>query len=205
MLRYSDVGWMDDRTAPSVHVRHNLEGLSVVFPPAYLLSFVTDHETEPLHGSPDLSLYFRSRMDGALGLCFKSDGFSEGEEAGIAREIAIYKTMRQTLSVAAAALLSGQAAAENGPAWDVLQESAAENDQLLISAFQSDEGVQKVTVKPTGLQPLTTYQVTSVDTGVLGTATGADLMMSGIEIVESPNTAAHILIVRAPSPSILTP
>jgi hypothetical protein len=113
--------------------------------------------------------------------------------------------MRQTLSVAAAALLSGQAAAENGPAWDVLQESAAENDQLLISAFQSDEGVQKVTVKPTGLQPLTTYQVTSVDTGVLGTATGADLMMSGIEIVESPNTAAHILIVRAPSPSILTP
>jgi alpha-galactosidase len=38
MLRYSDAGWMDDRTAPSVHVRHNLEGLSVVFPPAYLLS-----------------------------------------------------------------------------------------------------------------------------------------------------------------------
>ena len=28
MLRYSDVGWMDDRSAPSTHVRHNLEGLS---------------------------------------------------------------------------------------------------------------------------------------------------------------------------------
>ena len=49
MLRYTDVAWMDDHTAPSVHVRHNLEGLSTVFPPAYLLSFVTDHITEPLH------------------------------------------------------------------------------------------------------------------------------------------------------------
>ena len=197
MLRYTDAGWMDDRTAPSVHVRHNLEGLSAVFPPAYLLSFVTDHETEPLHESPDLSLYFRSRMDGALGLCFRSDGFAEGEDADIAREIAIYKTMRETLSVAAAALLTGQAAAENGPAWDVLQESTSENDQLVISAFQSDERVPRFTVKPTGLQPQTTYQVTSVDTGVLGTATGADLMTGGIEVVQSPNTAAHILIIRA--------
>jgi hypothetical protein len=41
MVRYSDVAWMDDRTAPSVHVRHNLEGLATAFPPAYLLSFVT--------------------------------------------------------------------------------------------------------------------------------------------------------------------
>ena len=37
-LRYSDATWMDDRTQPSAHVRHNLEGLSTVFPPAYLLS-----------------------------------------------------------------------------------------------------------------------------------------------------------------------
>ena len=76
MLRYTDVAWMDDRTAPSVHVRHNIEGLSAVFPPAYLLSFVTDHDTEPLHDAPDLSLYFRSRMGGALGLCFRSDSFT---------------------------------------------------------------------------------------------------------------------------------
>src|SRR5207237_6367330 len=54
MLRYTDVAWMDDRTAPSVHVRHNIEGLSAVFPPAYLLSFVTDQDAEPLHDAPDL-------------------------------------------------------------------------------------------------------------------------------------------------------
>jgi alpha-galactosidase len=197
MLRYSDAGWMDDRTAPSVHVRHNLEGLSVVFPPAYLLSFVTDHASEPLHDSPDVSLYFRSRMGGALGLCFRSDAFVEGEDASMAREIAIYKSMRDTLSVAAAALLTRQAATDDGPAWDVLQESTSASDQVVVSAFQSDQSVQRINVKPTDLQPETTYQVTSVDTGVLGTATGSELMTDGIDVLESPNSAAHILMIKA--------
>jgi hypothetical protein len=188
---------MDDHTAPSVHVRHNLEGLSTVFPPAYLLSFVTDDSSEPLHDSPDLSLYFRSRMGGALGLCFRSDGFAEGEDAGIAHEIEIYKAMRDAVGLASAALLTKQAEAANGPAWDVLQESSVENDHLVISAFQSDDGVRTFTVKPVGLQPDTTYQVQSVDTGVLGTATGTELMSGGIDVVQSPNSAAHILIITA--------
>jgi alpha-galactosidase len=195
MLRYSDVGWMDDRTAPSVHVRHNLEGLSAVFPPAYLLSFVTDHQSEPLHDAPDLSLYFRSRMAGALGLCFRGDGFSEGEESSMAHEIAIYKAIRGTLSGAAAALLTPQTAAGDPPAWDVLQESASGFDQFVIGAFQSDEGTRTFNLKPSGLQPEATYQVQSVDTGVLGAATGQELMEGGIDVVQSPNSAAHILII----------
>ena len=197
MLRYTDVAWMDDRTAPSVHVRHNIEGLSAVFPPAYLLSFVTDHEGEPLHAAPDLSLYFRSRMVATLGLCFKTSDFTEGESASIAHEIAIYKTMRETLAVAAGALLTPQAQPEDGPAWDVLQESASGSQQTLISAFQTDQGVQKVNVKPTALDAQTMYVVQSVDTGVLGTASGADLMANGVDLLQSPNTAAHILIIRA--------
>jgi alpha-galactosidase len=188
---------MDDRTAPSVHVRHNVEGLSAVFPPAYLLSFVTNHDTEPMHDSPDLSLYLRSRMASALGLCFRLDELAEGDAASLAHEIEIYKTMRQTVGVASAALLTPQAASENGPAWDVLQESASGDQQVLLCAFQSDEGVDRINVKPTGLQPLVSYQVQSVDTGVLGSATGADLMTDGIDVMQSPNTAAHILIITA--------
>jgi len=197
MLRYSDAAWMDDRTAPSVHVRHNIEGLSAVFPPAYLLSFVTDHDGEPLHEAPDLSLYFRSRMAGTLGLCFRSDGFSEADFAGIAHEIDIYKAMRDTLSQAASALLTKQAAASDAtPAWDVLQEASGDGAQALLCAYQSDSGVGKVNVKPTGLSEAGSYNVTSVDTGLLGTASGADLMLNGIDILQSPNTAAHILIIR---------
>ena len=197
MLRFTDAAWMDDRTAPSVHVRHNLQGLSAVFPPAYLLSFVTDHDTEPLHDAPDLSLYFRSRMSGALGLCFRDDSFTEGENASMAHEIDIYKATRATVSVAAASLLTAKAAAIRGPSWDVLQESTAEHDQVILTAVQSDIGVQTIKIKPTDLQPGTTYQVQSVDTGILGTATGTALMTGGIDVIQSPNTAAHILIITA--------
>jgi alpha-galactosidase len=195
MLRYTDTGWMDDRTAPSVHVRHNLEGLGVVFPPAYLLSFVTDNDGEPLHDAPDLSLYFRSRMAGALGLCFRTDGLSEGDETSIAREIAIYRALRGTLSVAAGALLTRQAGADDPPTWDVLQETAWGDTQLVISAFQLDDGVGTFNVKPSGLLPDSEYVVESVDSGVLGTATGRALMTGGIDLVQSPITAAHILII----------
>ena len=197
MLRYTDAAWMDDRTAPSVHVRHNIEGLSAMFPPAYLLSFVTDHDTEPLHDSPDLPLYFRSRMAGALGLCFRSDGFSEGDSNSIAHEIAIYKGIRDTLSVSAAALLTAQAgAADQPPQWDVLQETAPDSGQALVCAYQSDQGAAKITVKPAGLDPAATYTVQSVDTGILGKATGADIMANGIDLIQSPNSAAHILLLR---------
>ena len=149
MLRFTDVAWMDDRTAPSVHVRHNIQGLSAVFPPAYLLSFVTDHDTEPLHDAPDLSLYFRSRMGGALGLCFRGDSFTEDENASMAREIAIYKAARATIALSAGSLLTRQAAPEDGPSWDVLQESTAGRDSVVLSAVQSDTGVQTINVKPT--------------------------------------------------------
>jgi alpha-galactosidase len=196
MLRYSDVGWMDDRTAPSALVRHNIEGLSAVFPPAYLLSFVTDHESEPLHDSPDLPLYIRSRMTGVLGLCFRGSEFAEGEAATLAREIEIYKATRTTLTNAAGSLLTAQAAVADGPPWDVLQATSSDRQDALVYAYQSDMGVDRINVRPIGLVPSATYRVQSVDTGVLGTATGAELMATGIDIRQSPNTAAHILILR---------
>jgi alpha-galactosidase len=200
MLRYTDVAWMDDRTAPSVHVRHNVQGLSAVFPPGYLLSFVTDHETEPIHDAPDLPLYFRSRMEGALGLCFLGAELSDDDAAAMSREIAIYKSMRSMVTAGAGALLTAQASAEDGPPWDVLQQTAADAQQFVLSAVQSDDGVQSFTLKPTGLDPAALYQVLSVDVGVIGTATGADLMANGIDLRQSPTSAAHVLIVTARQP-----
>jgi hypothetical protein len=51
-------------------------------------------------------------------------------------------------------------------------------------------------VTPTGLIPDATYEVQSVDSGTLGTASGAALMTGGIRLVQSPATAAHILLLR---------
>ncbi len=197
MLRFTDTAWMDDRTAPSVHVRHNIQGLSAVFPPGYLLSFVTDHDTEPLHDAPDMPLYFRSRMGGALGLCFRSDSFTDDENGTMSSEIGIYKAVRAALLTASAGLLSKQALADGGPAWDVLQENTVTNSQMIVSAVQTDPGVSAVTVKPSGLDTAATYDVLSVDAGALGSSSGADLMTTGISVVQSPASAAHILIITA--------
>jgi hypothetical protein len=186
---------MDDRTAPSAHVRHNLEGLGTVFPPAYLLSFVTEHDGESLHGPLDLSLYMRSRMAGVLGLCFKSAEYTEGESAGMSHEVAIYKGIRDAMSNAAATLLTPQAQDANGPAWDAAQTAAVGSTQTVVWAYQSDDAVDRINVKPVGLDPASTYQVESVDTGALGEATGSDLMTNGIDVLQSPNSAAHVLIL----------
>ena len=194
MLRYTDVAWMDDRTAPSVHVRHNIDGLSLVFPPAYLLSFVTNLLPEPLRDSPDLSLYVRSRGLGVLGLCYQSTSLSDDDVDAIASEIALYKSLRPTLAVGTAALLSQQASARDGPAWDVLQVTA-EAGSAIVYAFDNDDGADDIVVSPLGLEPDAVYRVLSADSGALGDMTGADLMALGIRIVRSPRTAAHVLLL----------
>ena len=168
-----------------------------MFPPAYLLSFVTDHEDEPLHEGPDVSLYMRSRMGGVLGLCFRSGEFVDADAANIAHEIDVYKGLRDTLGRASSALLSTQASPDNGPAWDVIQATTGDDADAVICAYQTDDGVSRINVKPVGLEPETMYSVQSVDTGLLGEASGADLMSAGIDIVQSPNSAAHIVTLRA--------
>ena len=193
MMRYTDTAWMDDRTVPAVKVRHNVQGLSAVFPPAYLLSFVLNSTAEPLQNASDLPLAFRSRGQGALGLCFRTAGLSAADTAAIAREVVIYKSVRPTLTTAASYLLTKQAAAVNGPTWDVLQQTAASGGQVILHAVQTDRSVAKVTIKPTGLTSTAVYEVRSVDTGVLGTATGATLATLGIDVLASPTSAAHLL------------
>ena len=66
-----------------------------------------------------------------------------------------------------------------------------------MSAFQSDAGTGRITIRPVGLSADVTYEVRSIDTGVLGTASGSDLMADGIDVVGSPESAAHILVVTA--------
>jgi len=191
MLRYTDVGWMDDRTVPSVRVRHNAQGLSTVFPLAYLLSFAMEHESEPLHNGPDLLLSLRSRMMGVLGTCIRHAEFSEGETADIARQVAIYKSLRDVIATSSATLLTPQAASDDAP-WDALQARGAHGGAVIV-AVQNDPGVDRITVRPRDLGPAITYEVRSVDQGVLGSAKGDVLMADGIEILASPISAAHVL------------
>jgi alpha-galactosidase len=194
MLRYTDTAWMDDRTAPSAVVRHNLQGLYEVFPPAYLLSFTLSAPGEPMHEAPDLTMYLRSRMAGVLGLTVLPGQLDEADEAVIAAEVDLYKETANLLSRAAGVLLTDQVLS-SAPGWDAVESVTATGTAVLF-AYQHDPGVSRVTLKPQGLRRGRNYEVVSADAGRLGTASGASLMTDGIEIVASPSSAAHVLFLN---------
>ena len=194
-LRYSDAAWVDDRTEPSVHVRHNLEGLSAVFPPAYLLSFIIDGSEEPLIGAPDLPAWLRSRMLGILGFSHRSPGVRPSISGPFAQAILDYRSLRDILTGAQAILLTDQAESPVDVGWDVLEELNAESRQAVIFAFLHPGGDRRLLVRPRGLSPDATYDVRSLDAGALGSMRGDELMARGIEIVQGDGSAAHVLIL----------
>jgi alpha-galactosidase len=196
MLRYTDAAWTDDRSEPSIHVRHNLEGLSTFFPPAYLLSAMLPSDGEPLSDAPDLGLYLRSRMPGVLGFMYRSEDLSDEDRAGIAAEINVYKNLRDILRTSSAILLTPQASVDGGPAWDAIEALARGGERAVLFAFQDDGAVASVHVRPRGLRATRSYRVETVDGVLLRTATGADLMADGLDIAESPSSAARVVVLR---------
>jgi alpha-galactosidase len=199
LMQYTDAAWMDDHTTPAAHVRHNLEGLATFLPPSYLLSYVIAGVDEPMHDAPDLDLYARSRMPGVLGLSFRADELDPTDMSSLREEVDLYRQSRGMVNGASAVLLTDQAMTDGGPAWDALQLTDATGDAAVIYAFQNDRGVTRVTLTPQRLTPGTLYQVRSATGDDLGTFSGADLMTDGIEVNETPASAAHILYLSAQS------
>ena len=195
MLAYTDVAWMDDRTSPSSLVRHNIEGLTFAFPPAYLLSFLIDADGEPIAGANDLPLLTRSRMPAAFGLTYRTDLLQEETAAELAGEIALYKRYRGIVAVANATLLTLQTPYDES-GWDVLQEVADDGLNALIFGFRSEAGTERLIVRPRGLQPEATYSVFSLGVGPIGTVRGDTLMQDGIELLATSPSRAHLIVLQ---------
>lgn len=196
LLPYTDAGWMDDQSVPSARVRHNLEGLSAVLPPAYLYSFIMDTEQEPIDTFPGLSLLFRSRMPGMLGVSWRGEEIGEGERKRIQREISIYKQIREIMHDANAHLLTDQVGIDGGYGWDVIQQVSASSGNALIFAFSGEEASRRINVQPRNLRRDAIYEVSSVDYGPIGQATGHELMTQGVEIDRDVDLPAHVIVLR---------
>ncbi len=197
MLAYTDTAWMDDRTSPADHVRHNLEGLTFAFPPAYLLSFVIDADGEPIPASDDLPYAVRSRMPGILGLTYRASEIDGATGDLLRAEIERYKRVRPTIAAANATLLSTQAPVD-GDAWDVIQEVADAGRSGVIFAFKGSASEGRIVVRPRNLLPDATYDVESFDAGSLGSARGDVLMADGIELNHTPAMSrAHVVVFTA--------
>src|SRR5262249_30014667 len=196
LLAYTDVAWMDDRSGPSTHVRHNLEGLTFAFPPAYLLSFVIDAEDEPIASGYDLPAFVRSRMPGTLALTYRSERVDDETGSILAQQIQQYKRIRDIVADANATLLSAQAPVADST-WDVLQEVVGDGASVVVFAFKATADDGRLLVRPRGLRGDATYDVESFDAGSIGSVRGDVLMQDGIEIVHSGSSTAHVLILTA--------
>jgi alpha-galactosidase len=197
LVAYTDVAWMDDRTSPAAHVRHNIEGLTFAFPPAYLLSFLIDADGEPIAGADDLPLLTRSRGAGILGLTYRTELLDPLTASLLAIQINEYKGYRDTIARANATLLTLQTPYDDS-GWDVLEELTDDAATALIFGFKAEQDNGRLVVRPRGLLPDADYDVTSVDTGPLGSARGDLLMAEGIELNHGGGSSrAHVLVLQA--------
>lgn len=194
LLQYSDVAWMDDRTSPSAHVRHNLQGLSAMLPPGYLLSYVMDGGVERIEGSDDLALLVRSRMPGVLGLAF--DGSRLGAEtlAQLSKQIGDYKRLRDLVADGSATLLTDQASIDTPPPWDVVQTTGADG-RLALFVFQNDESANEIVLRPSGVSREASYQIETLDGAVVATMTGAELLTTGFTAHGDTDSAAQVFLL----------
>ena len=196
MLRYTDVAWMDDVSGPSTHVRHNLEGLGTVFPPRYLLSFVMDDPSEPIHRASDMPLYFRSRMAGALGLSLIGAEFGEEDLSSMSREIWLYKRMRNTGPEPVLALLTGQVGDTPTGSWDAVQLFARETGTYYMLAFRDSGADPQVRIRPMNLWPDVTYRISASRGRAERTRMdGTTLMADGVEVGGDTDTAGHVVFL----------
>ena len=195
MLQFTDAAWMDDVTSPSAHVRHNLQGLGAIFPPAYLLSFVKDDPAELVHNASDMPFYFRSRMPGILGLSLRGEEFGDDDTEAMAREIALYKSVRDRLTDATLLALTPQAGTAGNDGWDALEVLSASRGDAVVFAFATGTATDRITLRLQGLDPEAIYRVAVPGGRVLGTPTGLELMLDGIGVYRRSPSAANVLIL----------
>lgn len=196
LLQYSDVAWMDDGTAPSARVRHNLQGLSAMLPPGYLLSYVMAGGMERVEGSDDLELLVRSRMPGVLGLAFEGAHLSSETLAQLATQVGDYKRLRDLVANGSATLLTDQASADAPPPWDVIQ-TMSNDGRMALFVFQNDSAVGEIVLRPSGLLRETVYQIETLDGSVVTTMTGAELLSGGFTAHSNADSAAQVFLLTA--------
>jgi hypothetical protein len=82
LARLTDSAWMDDRSAPSAHVRRNLNALLQMLPAPYLFSYVMGDADEPMRDAIDMPMLVRSRMPGVVGVATDFWQLGERESNG---------------------------------------------------------------------------------------------------------------------------
>lgn len=193
LARLTDAAWMDDRSAPSAHVRRNLHGLIAAFPSPYLFSYVMAHADEPMADAPDMPMMVRSRMPGVVGVAAELGHLGEREKNELHQQIELAKVLRARQSAAVTHTLTSQRA---GPGeWEVIQQYSADSGASVIFAF-SNAAADSTVVSLRGIRPDLSYELRSSDRGRLGVISGVELIAGGLAIHVAPESAAQVLVLE---------
>jgi alpha-galactosidase len=191
LAKLTDAAWMDDRTSPSSHVRHNLEGLSTWFPAPYLLSYVRADGEEPLTSAAEMSEAARSRLAGIFGVSIDFHAFSRSAIGALADQIGGWKSLRGERGDVVSHTLTGQA--ESGAPWEVLQQVSTSNGRSWLFTYDNDRAdAHHVVLRQ--LDPEAMYEVRSTDRGSVGMFSGRSLMTNGLTL-EQGATASRVFTV----------
>jgi alpha-galactosidase len=204
MAQLTDMGWMDDRTAPARHVRNNLQGLTKIFPAPYLFSYLINREDEPIKDTSDVSLYGRSRMIGTFGVSVNFDEISSYAFGLLNQQVKQATSLRKIQADAVTITLTPPAIQE--PPWDIVQQISVSTGRGLLFAFETRPGgPTRARLQRLGRNEL--YEVQSIDSGVVGRFSGAYLADEGLYIEPNPYSASQVFTIepvsvtaRRPSP-----
>lgn len=202
LARLTDAAWMDDRSAPSSHVRRNFQGLSWIFPASYLFSYVLSHPDDPIQGSGDIPLLSRSRMPGMMGLATEFSGLSEGEINQLHQQIELAKGLRAMQTGAVTHVLTPQGVGYG--AWEVVQQHNAATGISVVFAYSNGAG-SPIRISLRGIQPGTVYELRSADRGRMRQISGVELIAGGLEIQEAAESGAQVLILEPVTGPARTP
>jgi hypothetical protein len=132
-------------------------------------------------------------MPGMLGLTWRSAEFDDETLDQVAAEVATAKAIRAAVPAAASFMLTDQAQADGGGEFDAVQLFSPAARTSAVFVYASD-GIDWFTVRLKGLEPETRYLISTVWGEELAEATGAALMATGVEIVNTSDSGAQVVL-----------
>ena len=204
MARHTHVAWVNDASQPAHRVSFHLEGASYLFPPAVLNSWVAESNHENLKGrdlpQPVLTAIVRSRMMGALGFSCRTVEWSTETRQVVTAAIAEYKSFRHLLKDGYVSHLLPQATLvspklKTPAVWEAIQFRSRDAAEAVVLAFRNMSSAETIVLRPRGLDPDATYDVTG-DDGETWRMAGAELASDGLRPKLMPLTSALYRVRR---------
>jgi alpha-galactosidase len=180
------VNWLNDSTAPSSHVRDNVMAASYVLPSSCNMTWIMrDDEVTKPQTPAFLDTMFRSRMMGAFGFGTLHGSLSERVSlyppsviAAAVRNVRHYKDYRHLL---AGHVYHLTPFGKKGR-WQGVQFVARGGGEAVAFFFRNGSSEASAHFKPRGLIPGKDYQIVSLNSGLVKTRRGADLVQEGLPV-----------------------